>query len=228
MSIFRAALITVVIFIAIVRCEAQTSEAVRINNDGVALLNKTYVWKDGKIVGPALDLNSAMYESAISKFEEASREDPTFALAQQNLSIAYNNYSLYLCCKQHDWEKALLTMHKALYVDPKNKTTLSDLVGLLMVQHKNPVNFDDRITLGDKALASSDPAGAIVEYTAALGLRRDDSVVNEKLKRAAELLRANEEDVDSHLSNLLTVQSDPKMIKFMAKIYKKYHLHWKS
>lgn len=143
-----------------VYAQQTSSDVINLNNEGVNALNKS---------------NFAL---AIQKLEEAVKRDPTYEMARNNLSIAYNNYGL---AQQGNPAQAIKMFHKALILDPKNVTTQHNLEGIIKMMSRDPNNFKDRVDLGDAARkAGDDFAGAIVEYKAALALK-DDAPTHEKL-----------------------------------------------
>jgi tetratricopeptide (TPR) repeat protein len=112
------------------------------------------------------------YPLAIQKLEEAVKLDPTYRLARENLGIAYNNYGLQLSAlkKQHE---ALKQFHQALYLDPDNKTTKSNVDCMVLKLGKDPDAFEDRQAIGLQAKEEGDLIGAIIEYSAALAIKND-------------------------------------------------------
>ncbi|MBX9669587.1 MAG: hypothetical protein K2X93_18330 [Candidatus Obscuribacterales bacterium] len=144
-------------------------DAVSLNDEGVRALKK----QDWKI--------------AFNKFEEALVADPHYQKAQSNLAIAHNNYALHLAAEKPD--ESLKQFHLAVYLDPNNETTIANMHGLMRrVLRKSPDDFADRVKLGDKAKESSDLIGAVVEYKAALKLRKD-SKVEQKLEEVSQLMK---------------------------------------
>lgn len=139
--------------------EAQDSQVVTLNNDGVRALT------------------SSNFKLAIEKFEAALKIDGSYKLARSNLAIAYNNYGLQL---RSEPQQAIKMFHKALMLDPANATTRQNVDGIIRMMGKDPRDFEDRVDLGDQARKGGDFTGAIVEYAAALDLK-DDAGVHEKL-----------------------------------------------
>lgn len=140
--------------------------AIEINNEGVTALNDNE------------------FSEAIRKFEAALEEDPDLKVAKKNLAIARNNYGLQMV--RQNPEKALQEFHHAYHLSPNNRTTRDNLNGVIQMMGKDPRKFDVRVELGDKARDSEDIIGAIVEYRAALKIRRDPGIqqkLNELLER---------------------------------------------
>lgn len=204
------------------RCAAEETvrnNALQLNNEGVYAQNRTYVWKDNQIVGELPNLKDADYEEIIKKFENAHRTDPTLAVALENLAIAHNNYALFLGAKEGKLDECLTEIHKAIYLDPVNDTTFANYCGVLYKLDKHPNTFEDRVELGDKALAKKDLEGAIVEYAGALGLKQDEAV-RKKLDEACDSLRGKDNEADERSRNLLGVESNPTLQKQLADMYK--------
>ena len=125
------------------------------------------------------------YRLAISYFKIALKADPTYQLAKDNLSIAYNNYGLAM---QHNPPEAMKLFHQALILAPDNMTTRQNFEGIIRYMNRDPNNFDDRVDLGDVSLIHGDTLGAIVHYKAALKIKDDPKtrIKLEKLIRASE------------------------------------------
>lgn len=132
-----------------------SNEVIRLNNAGVSALNRQN------------------YQEAIRLLKQAVKADPDYPMARQNLAIAYNNYGLQL---QSDPMKALAQFHKAVLLNPNNPTTKQNVSGIIRSMSRDPNKFEDRVDIGDDCRKSSDFAGAIVEYQAALKLKPDAKV----------------------------------------------------
>ena len=115
-------------------------------------------------------LNSGNIQLAIQKFEQALQLDPNYKLARDNLAIAHNNYGLQL---RGSPKEALKEFHQALYLNPDNATTLSNVEGIIRMMGKNPRAFADRVALGEDSRHASDFVGAIIEFNEALKLKDD-------------------------------------------------------
>jgi hypothetical protein len=72
--------------------------------------------------------------------------------------------------------------HNAVYLDPKNVTTIANMEGIIRIMGRNPSNFEDRVDLGNLAVLTNDIAGGIIEYKAALEIQ-DDPQVKAKLDK---------------------------------------------
>lgn len=134
--------------------------AITLNNEGVRAL----VHED--------------FDLAIRKLQSALRVDPTYQRALSNLAIAYNNLGLSL--NKENPAKAMKQFHNAVYLDPKNITTVANWEGIIRIMGRDPSSFEDRVDLGDQAVLANDIAGGIIEYKAALEIR-DDAAVRAKL-----------------------------------------------
>jgi tetratricopeptide (TPR) repeat protein len=134
--------------------QAESAQAVDLNNAGVQALNK------------------GNFQLAIQNLEKAVKADPGYTLARQNLAIAYNNYGLQL---QNNPKEAIKQFHKALFYDPTNSTTGANLDGIIRYMGKDPNSFKDRIALANEARNASpnDFIGATIEYKAALKIKDD-------------------------------------------------------
>jgi len=161
---------------------ADQAAVVALNNDGVQALNK------------------GNFALAISKFEEALKQDATYQLARDNLAIAHNNYGLQL---RNNPKEALKQFHKALYLNRTNATTLQNVEGIIRIMGKNPKSFQDRVELGDQSRLSGDFIGAIVEYSEALKLK-DDAKLHIKL---GDVYRVRGEDDKAVQEYLLAAKS---------------------
>lgn len=131
---------------------ADSNQVIELNNDGVRALN------------------SGNVQLAMQKFEQALKLDPTYQLARDNLAIAHNNNGLQL---RNNPKAAIKEFHQAIYLNPNNTTTTSNLSGIISMMGKNPRSFTDRVQLGDDARHSGDMIGAIIEYSEALKLKDD-------------------------------------------------------
>lgn len=148
--------LTVALLLLACAANAETPEvtALKLNNAGVQALNKKH------------------YQEAIDNLSGALKLYPSYQLARQNLSIAYNDYGKSL--KNKNNLEALKQLHQAEYwnveMDPVGADNINKMIRIL---GKNPDNFADRVELGDYAQAHNDLAGADVEYRAALRLKND-------------------------------------------------------
>ncbi|MDZ4833054.1 MAG: tetratricopeptide repeat protein [Candidatus Melainabacteria bacterium] len=123
-------------------------------------------------------LGTSNFKLAIDKFEAALKRDPSYQRARSNLAIAYNNYGLFV--NKQSPAEALKYFHKALALDASNPTTKANVDGIIRIMGRDPLNFQDRVELGDMARKQGDFDGAIVEYQAAAGIK-NDAGVREKL-----------------------------------------------
>jgi tetratricopeptide (TPR) repeat protein len=138
---------------------ADQSQAISLNNEGVKALNAN------------------KYQNAIRLLESALKQDSNYELARDNLALAHNNYGLQL---RNEPKQALKHFHQALYLNPKNPTTLQNIDGILRLMGRNPKSFEDRVDLGDQARLCGDFVGAIIEYKAATTIK-DDATIHTKL-----------------------------------------------
>lgn len=119
-------------------------------------------------------LNSRDYEKAIEHLEGSLRAYPNYATARKNLAIAYNNHGLALQKQPH---LALKKFRKGLFLDPTNKTTRMNVLGLYKAINKNGNDFDFRVKNGDALLKHGDNLGAYLEYSEAFRLKNDSKVL---------------------------------------------------
>ncbi len=123
-------------------------------------------------------LGTSNFKLAIEKFEAALKRDPSYQRARANLAIAYNNFGLFI--NKQSPAEALKYFHKALQLDPSNATTKANVDGIIRIMGRDPLNFQDRVELGDMSRKQGDFDGAIVEYQAAIAIKNDPAV-REKL-----------------------------------------------
>jgi tetratricopeptide (TPR) repeat protein len=149
-------------------------DAVRLNNEGVAVLEATVTMKNG--TGHyKKNLTDKDWSAIFDKFEAALNTDPQNDLARKNLAIAHNNFAMYLMLKRR-FNDALKQFELSLYLDPSNRTTEGNMDRSLPKMGKHPNSFLDRVDLGNKAKDEKDWPAAVVEYGAALKLRNDRNV----------------------------------------------------
>lgn len=160
-QLIALALISLVGSSSVYPADAQTdSTVIELNNEGVRALG------------------TSSFKLAIEKFEAALKRDPTYQRARSNLAIAYNNYGLFV--NKQSPAEALKYFHKALQLDNTNATTKANVDGIIRIMGRDPMNFQDRVELGDMARKQGDFDGAIVEYQAAAAIK-NDAGVREKL-----------------------------------------------
>lgn len=135
-----------------VAAAASNDQVIRLNNDGVNFLKQNN------------------FAAAVKKFEEALRLDPTYALARDNLAIAYNNYGISM---QNNPQGAIVNFHRSLFYKPGDATGMQNLNVTIQNLGKNPGNFKDRVDLGKEARKAGEVEGAIVEFAEALKLKND-------------------------------------------------------
>lgn len=152
-------LLTALSFAPPVLCVA--NEVIDLNNEGVAALNERN------------------YKQAIERFSSALKLDPTYKLAIENLSVAYNNLGI---DSRGDKKEALSYFRKALYYSPKDESTADNLSNTISNLGLNPNSFEDRMAFAKEAIADKDFAGAFVELTFALKLK-DDSNARAQLNK---------------------------------------------
>ncbi|MBX9573931.1 MAG: tetratricopeptide repeat protein, partial [Candidatus Obscuribacterales bacterium] len=135
------------------------NEAAELNNQGVSALR------------------SGKYRLAAEKFLAALRIAPDYHLARKNLGAAYSNLGVY---STTDSDDSLCLLHLSTFLDPSGlgPANLDCVVSSL---GKNPRSYEDRLSIGDNALAKGDRIGAIVEYSEALKIR-DDAELKKKLE----------------------------------------------
>lgn len=117
-------------------------------------------------------LHGSKFKEAIALFLKALSLDPEYAVARENLSIAYSNYAH----SMHDEPQlALALLHKAMYIDPENDMTRKNLDCLLQIMGKDPKNADCRVDLGKQFLSQGKELDAYIELAQArlLGAQAD-------------------------------------------------------
>ncbi len=169
----------------------QSAQAVDLNNAGVKALN------------------AQNFQLAIQKLEQAVRVDPSYALARENLAIAYNNYGLQL---QNNPKEAIKQFHKALFYNPNNATTQANLEGIIRYMGKNPRSFADRVALGNEARRNLDFEGAMIEYSAALQIK-DDPKVHVALGDVYRVRDMNAKAIDEYKAAVRTADSADVEVK---------------
>lgn len=132
------------------------------------------------------------YELAFEKFEAALRLDRKNLTVRKNLATAHHNLGLYLASKERKPQEGLRELHKAIYLDVENKTTIKNADNIIRKLDLDPERFEDRVELGDKARDGNDPEGAFIEYTQALKIK-DDKAVRKKLGKAMKILAKAQE-----------------------------------
>ncbi len=182
-------LVMILLLVPSSSCAADTSdEAIELNNEAVAAQNRTYSWKNHRIVGSAPNLKDRDYQNIIDKFEAARKLDPASDLVRVNLGRAYNNFGLFLGAREKKWSESLKQLHHAAYLEPGNVTTVQDLDGVINCGFgMNPKSFVSRTKLGDQARTNNDLFGAVVEYRAALKLK-NTAPIHKKLADVYRLL----------------------------------------
>lgn len=134
---------------------------IRLNNKGVAALNKRKWNKAARI------------------FKSALRINPNYFIARKNLAIAYSNIAL---ASQSKPTKSVEYFHKAIFIDPANETSVEKFDSVLREMNRNPESFKDRLELGNIAQKSDDLIGAFVEYKTAQCIK-DDDFLKERIKK---------------------------------------------
>ncbi len=146
---------------------------VKLNNDGVNLINQN------------------QFLQAIKVLEQALAINPNYSKAKENLAIAYNNYGLTLSNK--DPKGALKQFEQAAYLAPNVSQTVNNLNGIISSLGLNPNSFKDRVKLANDARMAGNFNGAIVEYLAALNIH-DDRDIRIKL---GDVYRVNNQNKDA-------------------------------
>ncbi len=170
---------------------AESTQAVELNNAGVKALN------------------ASNFALAIQKLEEALKVDSKYALARENLAIAYNNYGLQL---QNNPKEAIKQFHKALFYNPGNTTTASNLDGIIHFLGKDPNSLKDRLALAGEARKNLDFEGAMVEYKAALRIK-DDGKVHTSLGDVYRVRDMNTEAIEEYKAAARTADSAELEVK---------------
>lgn len=100
------------------------SEAARLNNEGIAALEKHD------------------YAGAVAAFEAALEAEPTDATIKRNLAIAYNNYGITLL-GDDKFDEGIAALNKALEIEPYDEELLTNLArayngrGVALIEAKN-------------------------------------------------------------------------------------------
>jgi tetratricopeptide (TPR) repeat protein len=134
------------------REETLVPQALELNNAGVA------------------DLTKGDYKGAIKKFEAALKLDAEYGVARLNLATAHDDLAVIL---REQPKLALEHLHAAVCLEPNHPLFSANLKFYLNKLGNNPDNFLVRKKLGDQAMAGKDLFGAVVEYGAALKLKKD-------------------------------------------------------
>jgi len=129
---------------------------IELNNQGVQLL------KDKQT------------DAAIAKFIEALHINPDYAMAFNNLAIAYNNKGLQL---RRTMAAAAQFFRRALFMQPNNTTTQANLTLCMQILGKKCSTFEDHIKLAEECTHANDVIGACVEYQLALTMKEDPETV---------------------------------------------------
>jgi tetratricopeptide (TPR) repeat protein len=116
---------------------------------------------------------SGNFELAMQKLSEALAIDPTIKVARDNLSVAANN----LAINQTDLQESIRMLHVALYWNPFSDLSRKNLNAFLSNSGEDPTSFPLRVKRGDSCAAKHDSIGAIVEYTEALSIKKDPSLI---------------------------------------------------
>jgi len=111
------------------------------------------------------EIKNQHYPEAISILESVLRRDPNYKLAKDNLSVAYQNYALFL---QNTPNQALSWMRRAIYLSPADQIKRNNYDGLIKLMGKDPSETSTHIALGAACNEAGDIQGAIVEYSRAL------------------------------------------------------------
>jgi tetratricopeptide (TPR) repeat protein len=178
MNLYKFLILSILLVMSLLqRSDATGSkEAVDLNSEGNALMQNTIGdRKDDQMNVFAKNLTNSDWQSIFEKYKAALKADPQYAVARRNLAVAHNNFALYLAQDKHKRFEALEQFHQALYTEP-DQTIIQNMLVLIRRMGKNPDSFGDRVELGDMARTHNDIAGAIVEYEAALKLKRDPEV----------------------------------------------------
>jgi Tfp pilus assembly protein PilF len=101
------------------------------------------------------------YLTAAERLEQALLLVPIYAVARNDLRVAYTNRGVTLLSKPSE---AMVYFHKALYVDPDGSAVATEnLSNVMRKMRTDPNNFSQRVQLADSCLALKDYCGAIVE-----------------------------------------------------------------
>lgn len=135
------------------------SEASELNNQGVA------------------ELRSGNYLLSAKKFLAALKISPDYLVAQRNLAAAFNNLGIYSTAENNE---SLSLFHLSCFLNPSGPGW-ANLDCAVSNSGKSPRSYEDRLSMGDEALAKGDRVGAIVEYSEALKIK-DNPDLKKKLE----------------------------------------------
>lgn len=147
-------------------------------------------------------LNSGDSATAIADFQKALQIRPEYQYARDNLSVAYNNAAL-----KAPPATAMKYMHRALYIEPSNSTTTTNLNALIASIGKDPSRFEDRLNLAQQCRLEKDDDGAQVELLAALRIR-DDAGAHVQLGDLYKATGRKEEAITQYKAALATKRLD--------------------
>lgn len=134
-----------------------SDEIIILNNKGVRLLN------------------AHKYEQAINIFEDILKKDSQYKMARVNLSIAYNNYGLFL---QNHPQKSLNCFAEARFLVKENPSSKSNSEKMMLKLKLNPNSRKDYIKLANTALVEGKPRVAIVHFEDAEAIQTDPSTAD--------------------------------------------------
>jgi tetratricopeptide (TPR) repeat protein len=139
----------------------EMEECARINNEGVRALN------------------AKQYDQAIKLFEVSLKVKPDYSIAKDNLIIVHLRRGIQLR-SEGKLEESLRELHMVAIDTHHWDDELSQTIKKL---GKNPNLFEDRVALASAAQDKGDLDGAVVEYLAALNLKKD-AEISSRLEKA--------------------------------------------
>lgn len=190
---YRSHTVATLLLLSLLIGAGQSGQCVAANNDQVIRLNNEGV----------NFLKQNNFAAAVKKFEEALRLDPTYALARDNLAIAYNNYGISM---QNNPAGAIINFHRSLFYKPGDATGMQNLNVTIQNMGKNPSVFKDRVDLGKEARKAGEVEGAVVEFAEALKLKNDP-----KLRVELGKLYRVKDQVDNAIQQFKQASSTPDL-----------------
>jgi tetratricopeptide (TPR) repeat protein len=129
-------------------------QCIELNNEGVKALNN----KD--------------WDVGLEKFEAALKVDPGYTLAHDNITVTHVLHGQQLR-DEHKLADALKEFHLAA---DRHNHWYQEVSETIRQMGKDPSSFEERVKLAEKANATGDHIGAVVEYRAALELKNDSQI----------------------------------------------------
>ena len=129
----------------------EMEECARINNEGIRALN------------------AKQFDQATKFFEASLKVRPDYTVARDNLVIVHLQKGIQLRSEGKLYD-SLKELHMVAISTHHWDAELAKTIETL---GKNPNRFEDRVELATSAVEKGDLEGAVVEYSAALSLKKD-------------------------------------------------------